>query len=58
MGKQKANLTASEMGRLGARAQLRKYGHKQLREWGKLGGRPRKKAKKRKAPAGSARELP
>jgi hypothetical protein len=38
----KQALTITEMARMGARAQLKKYGRKQLREWGKLGGRPKK----------------
>jgi hypothetical protein len=38
----KNQLTISDVARMGARAQLKKYGRKQLREWGKLGGRPRK----------------
>ena len=38
-------LTISDVARMGARAQLKKYGRKQLREWGKLGGRPRKEAR-------------
>lgn len=45
---QKKELTISEVARMGGRATLKKYGRKQLREWGKLGGRPRKKDKKPK----------
>lgn len=30
------------LGRKGGKATLKKYGKKQLREWGKRGGRPRK----------------
>ena len=44
----KRELTISEVARMGARATLKKYGRKQLREWGKLGGRPRKKKLKPK----------
>jgi hypothetical protein len=35
-------LTISDVARMGAHAQLKKYGRRKLREWGKLGGRPRK----------------
>ncbi len=42
---QKKELTISEVARMGGRATLKKYGRKQLREWGRLGGRPRKKGK-------------
>jgi hypothetical protein len=35
-------LNVTDLARLGARAQLKKYGRKKLREWGKLGGRPKK----------------
>ncbi len=35
--------TRSEAGRLGAEATLRKHGKSKFSEWGKLGGRPRKK---------------
>lgn len=38
-------VTISDVARMGARAQLKKYGRRQLREWGKLGGRPRKNAR-------------
>ena len=38
--------TRSEAGRLGAEATLRKFGKNKLSEWGKLGGRPRKKKPK------------
>lgn len=38
----KPELTLIEFHRMGARALLKKYGRKQLRAWGKLGGRPRK----------------
>ncbi len=41
-------ITVTEAGRRGGQAVLKKYGKKQLREWGKLGGRPRKKDKKPK----------
>ena len=41
----KPELTISEVARMGGRATVKKYGRKQLREWGKLGGRPRKKGK-------------
>jgi general stress protein YciG len=33
------------MGRKGGRATVSKYGKKKMREWGKLGGRPRKRPK-------------
>ena len=39
-------MTVKEAGRRGGQAVLKKYGRKQLREWGKLGGRPRKQGKK------------
>ncbi len=42
----KKELTITEFARMGGRAVLRKYGKRRLREWGKLGGRPRKKGKK------------
>jgi hypothetical protein len=35
-------LTVTDLARMGASAQLKKYGRKKLREWGKLGGRPKK----------------
>jgi hypothetical protein len=35
-------LTITEFAKMGGRATLRKYGKRQLREWAKLGGRPRK----------------
>jgi hypothetical protein len=35
-------LTISDVARMGARAQLKKYGRRKRRQWGKLGGRPRK----------------
>jgi len=35
----------TRVGRKGGEAVLKKYGKRQLREWGKLGGRPRKKPK-------------
>lgn len=44
--RKKIELTISEFARMGGRALLKKYGKKQLREWGKLGGRPRKSPKK------------
>jgi hypothetical protein len=37
----KSALTISEVARMGGQALLRKYGKRQLRKWGKLGGRPR-----------------
>jgi hypothetical protein len=44
--KKKASPTASEMGKLSAAARKKKWGTKQfatkMREWGKLGGRPKK----------------
>ena len=41
-------LTQREFAEMGGQAVLKKYGKKQLRAWGKLGGRPRKQAKKQK----------
>jgi hypothetical protein len=38
----KIAVSISDVACMGARAQLKKYGRKRLREWGKLGGRPRK----------------
>ena len=35
-------LTITEFARMGGCATLRKYGKRQLRAWGKLGGRPKK----------------
>ena len=43
----KKELTITEFARMGGRAVLRKYGKRRLREWGKLGGRPRKKKPKK-----------
>ena len=39
----KKPVTVSEAGRKGGQAVLKKYGKRQLRAWGKLGGQPRKK---------------
>jgi hypothetical protein len=39
-------LTITEFARMGARAQRQKYSKKQLREWARLGGRPRKRKAK------------
>lgn len=36
-------LTITEVARRGGRSTLKKYGKRQLRAWGKLGGRPPKK---------------
>ena len=36
----------SKAGRKGGQAVVKKYGKKQLRQWGKLGGRPRKQKPK------------
>jgi len=36
------------MGRKGGRATLARHGKKKMREWGKLGGRPRKQPKEGK----------
>lgn len=44
MAKRK-EMTVSELARKGGRAVVKKYGKRQMREWGKLGGRPRKKAR-------------
>ena len=35
-------LVQAELGRAGGKARARKHSKKQLREWAKLGGRPRK----------------
>ena len=35
------NQHAKVLGKLGGQATLKKYGKKQLKEWGKRGGRPR-----------------
>jgi hypothetical protein len=35
-------LTITKVARMGGQALLRKYGKRQLREWGRLGGRPKK----------------
>jgi hypothetical protein len=47
------NEAASLMGRRSAEARVKKWGKKEfvkrLREWGKLGGRPKGSGKKRKA---------
>ena len=34
-----------EMGRKGGKTTLARYGKRKMREWGKLGGRPRKRPK-------------
>ena len=34
---------AQQLGKLGGQATLEKYGKKQLKEWGKKGGRPKSK---------------
>lgn len=41
-------LTITEVARMGGLAALKKHGRKKFREWGKLGGRPRKQGKKAK----------
>ena len=38
----KRALTINEVARMGGKATLRKYGKRQLRTWGKLGGRPKR----------------
>ena len=38
-------LFLSHAGRKGGRTTVKRYGRTQLREWGKRGGRPRKKAR-------------
>jgi hypothetical protein len=35
-------ITVKELGRLGGLARARKYSKRQIRRWGKLGGRPKK----------------
>ncbi len=44
----KKQVTISDVARMGARAQLKKYGRRQLREWGKLGGRGKKRKREGK----------
>lgn len=44
----KKPMTITEFARMGGRATLKKYGKRQLREWGKRGGRPRKDGRKPK----------
>ncbi len=44
----KKELTITEFARMGGRATVKKYSRKQFREWGRLGGRPRKKDKQPK----------
>lgn len=44
----KRELRIGEVAAMGGRARARKYSKRQVREWGKLGGRPRKKDKKPK----------
>jgi hypothetical protein len=38
-------VTVKELARLGGLARVRKYSKRQIRRWGKLGGRPKKAAK-------------
>jgi hypothetical protein len=38
----KRALTINEVAKMGGHATSRKYGKRQLREWGRLGGRPKK----------------
>ena len=40
-------LTITEVARRGGLSTLKKYGKRQLREWGKLGGRPPRKKGRR-----------
>ena len=47
-GMTKKPISVAEAGRRGARATLRRHGREKLRQWGKLGGRPRMKDKKPK----------
>jgi general stress protein YciG len=44
MGKNRP-LTINEVARRGGLSTLKKYGRKKMREWGKRGGRPRKKTR-------------
>ena len=44
----KRELRIGEVAAMGGRARARKYGKRQVRAWGKLGGRPRKKDKEPK----------
>lgn len=37
--------TVKELARLGGLARARKYSKRQIRNWGKLGGRPKKTAR-------------
>lgn len=46
MKKAKKNSAAVALGKLGYAKRVEIYGKKQLAEWGKLGGRPRKKKAK------------
>ncbi len=46
--RKKKELTITEFARMGGRATVKKYSRKQFREWGRLGGRPRKQGKKAK----------
>lgn len=43
MAKRKRELTITEVARMGGLAAVKKHGRRKFREWGKLGGRPRKK---------------
>ena len=36
------NKSAQKLGKLGGQATLKKHGKEQMKEWGKLGGRPKK----------------
>jgi hypothetical protein len=44
---QKKPLTITEVAKMGGQAVLKKYGKRRLRQWGKLGGRPKKNSKGR-----------
>ena len=46
-GMTKKSMSVAEAGRRGGRTTLKRYGRKQLRAWGKLGGRPKKKKVKK-----------
>ena len=43
----KRELRIGEVAAMGGRARARKYSKRQVREWGRLGGRPRKKKLKK-----------
>ena len=40
-------LTITEVASMGGKAAVKKYGRAKFREWGKLGGRPKKNQRKK-----------